>query len=68
VERGGLQATAIYDDGDGTMLRGTGTMIELTSVPPVGGTVVGGYTQTLTSPDGSAGSIAGTFCVFYSAQ
>jgi len=62
---GTQQASAIYDEGDGRTFQGRGT-IEFTSVPPIGGTIAGGYAQTLYETDGGyAGSIAGTFCVFY---
>jgi hypothetical protein len=62
---GTQQATALFDDGDGRTLQGMGS-IEFTSAPPLGGTVAGGYAQTLYGTDGGyAGSIAGTFCVFY---
>jgi hypothetical protein len=62
---GTQQTTAIFDDGDGRKLQGMGT-IEITSVAPLGGTIAGGYAQTLWGTDGgNAGSIAGTFCVFY---
>jgi hypothetical protein len=62
---GTQQAGATFDDGDGRKLQGTGS-IEFTSAPTLGGTVAGGYVQTLYGTDGGyEGSIAGTFCVFY---